>query len=72
LGLGSATLGKWIPDHKGLFLVIALIFMSLSLYAAIKEKKNNGKNAGLIIFSIVSIITVSLLAYTKIQYGTFL
>jgi hypothetical protein len=45
--------------------------MSLSLFSAIREKKKNGKKTGLVIFSVALIITLSLLAYTKMKYGSF-
>jgi len=45
--------------------------MSLSFFSAIREKKKNGKNTGLIIFSVALVFTLSLWAYTKMKYGSF-
>jgi hypothetical protein len=46
--------------------------MTLSLVSAIREKRNKGKNTGLIAFGAALIISVFLLSYNKVKYGFFL
>jgi hypothetical protein len=65
-GLGSATVGKWVPNHKGLFFLFAIFFMSLSLFTAVREKMKTGKNTGLILFSIAMILSLLLLYYSQL------
>jgi predicted Na+-dependent transporter len=70
LGLGSATIGQWIPRHKGWFLAIASLMLLLSLFSALRERKRIGKNTGLIIFALALIVTLGLF-HTKIASGFF-
>jgi hypothetical protein len=46
--------------------------MALSLTSAVRDKIKKGNNTGLIIFSIASVVTLSLLFYNKIMYGYFI
>jgi len=61
-GLGSAAVGKWVPDHKGLFFLLATLLMSLSLFSAVREKKKTGKNIGLILSAVAILLSLLLLA----------
>ena len=72
LGLGSFAVSRWMQSHKLTFLSIALSMMTLSLVSAIREKRNKGKNAGLIAFGAALIISAILLSYNKIKYGFFI
>jgi hypothetical protein len=65
-------MGNWLKSHKEVFLALAVLLMTLSLASAIRDKIKKGKNTGLIIFSIASVVTVSLLFYNKIKYGYFI
>lgn len=55
--------GQWIPAHKGVLLLVAILFMSLSLFGAIREKVKTGRNTGLVISIFSLVITAVLLAY---------
>jgi len=66
------AIGEWIQNHKIVFFAGALSLMTMSLVAAIQEKKKKGKNTGLIIFGIALVITSALLSYNKIRYGYFI
>lgn len=46
--------------------------MTLSLIAAVREKRTKGKNTGLAAFGAALVITVFLLSYNKIRYGFFI
>jgi hypothetical protein len=72
LGLGSVAMGNWIKSHKEVFLAFAIFLMALSLTSAVRDKIKKGNNTGLIIFSIASVVTLSLLFYNKIMYGYFI
>ena len=63
LGLGSAVIGQWIPTHKGILLLVAILLMSLSLYGGIREKIKTGRNTGLVISIASLVITAVLIAY---------
>jgi hypothetical protein len=62
-------MGRWVQTHKGAFLIGAGALMSLSLYVAIREKKKDCQNTGLIFFGLALLVTISLITYTKIRYG---
>jgi hypothetical protein len=72
LGLGSVAMGNWIKSHNEVFLAFAIFLMLLSLTSAVRDKIKKGNNTGLIIFSIASVVTLSLLFYNKIMYGYFI
>jgi len=65
-------MGNWIKSYKEVFLAFALLLMALSLTSAVRDKIKKGNNTGLIIFSIASVVTLSLLFYNKIMYGYFM
>jgi len=70
-GLGSAAISRWVPQHKGLFLLAAILLISLSLFTAVREKKKTGKNTGLILFSVALVLSLLLFSYSKSRYGYF-
>ena len=43
--------------------------MSISLFVAVREKKEKCKNTGLIFFAVAVTITLALIVYTRIKYG---
>jgi len=65
-------MSNWIKSHKEVFLTFAIFLMGLSLTSAVRDKIKKGNNTGLIIFSIASVVTLSLLFYNKIMYGYFI
>jgi hypothetical protein len=66
------AMGNWIKSHKEIFLAFAIFLMALSLASAVKDKIKKGNNTGLIIFSLASVVSLSLLFYNKIMYGYFI
>jgi len=70
-GLGSAAVGQWVPNHKGLFFLLAILLMSLSLFTAVREKKKTGKNTGLLLFSVALLLSILIFSYSRLRYGSF-